>query len=135
MADKKLPQLVQGARYGPETMRNYTSGSRAKIKYDPDFKPQYYQPKSQAEYDAWVKKGKEQDLAIDTNRNSEPPGRAKGGPVQKGKKYIVGEKGPETFVPKQTGKIVPAPVKRQPGGMGRPKVVSKGVTKMPFKKK
>lgn len=35
------------------------------------------------------------------------PGRAKGGPVKKGKKYIVGEKGPEVFVPKKSGKVVP----------------------------
>ena len=28
------------------------------------------------------------------------PSRAKGGPVKKGKRYLVGEKGPEKFVPK-----------------------------------
>lgn len=33
--------------------------------------------------------------------------RKKGGPVKKGKKYIVGEKGPEVFVPKKDGKIIP----------------------------
>ena len=33
--------------------------------------------------------------------------RAKGGPVKKGKKYIVGEKGPEVFIPKKAGRIVP----------------------------
>ena len=64
-----------------------------------------------------------------------PDERAKGGPVKKGKKYIVGEKGPEMFVPERSGKIVPNTVKRQPGGRGRPQTVSKDITKMPFKKK
>ena len=32
--------------------------------------------------------------------------RKRGGPVKKGKKYIVGEKGPELFIPKKIGKIV-----------------------------
>ncbi|WP_426229289.1 tape measure protein [Pararhizobium sp. DWP3-4] len=35
------------------------------------------------------------------------PGRERGGPVQKGKPYIVGEKRPEVFVPTQSGRIVP----------------------------
>jgi len=34
-------------------------------------------------------------------------GRATGGPVAAGVPYIVGERGPEVFVPKLTGKIVP----------------------------
>jgi hypothetical protein len=37
--------------------------------------------------------------------------RVKGGPVKPGKKYVVGEKGPETFVPSQPGRIVPNRVK------------------------
>ena len=36
-----------------------------------------------------------------------PPGRAKGGPVQAGKPYLVGEEGPEIIVPKQSGTVVP----------------------------
>ena len=35
------------------------------------------------------------------------PARRKGGPVKKGKAYKVGEDGPEKFVPKEDGKIVP----------------------------
>ncbi len=35
------------------------------------------------------------------------PGRAAGGPVQAGLPYIVGERGPEVFVPKTSGYIVP----------------------------
>lgn len=35
------------------------------------------------------------------------PGRASGGPVTSGKPYIVGEKGPELFVPSQNGGIIP----------------------------
>jgi hypothetical protein len=36
-----------------------------------------------------------------------PPGRAEGGPVSKGNPYLVGEKGPEMFVPDTSGDIVP----------------------------
>lgn len=52
------------------------------------------------------------------------PGLATGGPAQAGKPYIVGEKGPELFVPKQAGTVIPnnklgsqptaAPVQQQP---------------------
>lgn len=35
------------------------------------------------------------------------PGLAEGGPVKAGKPYLVGEKGPELFVPPGSGKIVP----------------------------
>lgn len=35
------------------------------------------------------------------------PGRAAGGPVQSGMGYIVGERGPELFIPKTSGNIIP----------------------------
>src|SRR5690606_16667076 len=35
------------------------------------------------------------------------PGRAMGGPVQAGRAYVVGERGPELFVPRQSGTVVP----------------------------
>jgi hypothetical protein len=35
------------------------------------------------------------------------PGRAAGGPVMAGSPYIVGERGPELFVPGRSGNIVP----------------------------
>lgn len=35
------------------------------------------------------------------------PGRARGGPVEAGETYMVGEGGPELFVPRQAGTIVP----------------------------
>ena len=35
------------------------------------------------------------------------PGRAMGGPVSSGSPYVVGEKGPELFVPHASGTIVP----------------------------
>ena len=35
------------------------------------------------------------------------PGKAIGGPVQAGKPYMVGERGPEMFVPSRSGSIVP----------------------------
>lgn len=59
----------------------------------PDITPKAAPGTSAANREIWEAKG--------------VPGRAKGGPVKKGKEYIVGEKGPEKFVPKQSGKIVP----------------------------
>jgi len=38
------------------------------------------------------------------------PGRATGGPVAPGRGYVVGERGPELFVPTASGRIEPAPV-------------------------
>lgn len=35
------------------------------------------------------------------------PGRATGGPVSPGQAYLVGEKGPELFVPTSAGSIAP----------------------------
>jgi hypothetical protein len=34
-------------------------------------------------------------------------GRANGGPVSRGTSYVVGERGPELFVPNTSGKIIP----------------------------
>jgi hypothetical protein len=39
------------------------------------------------------------------------PHRATGGPVQRGKPYVVGEQGPEVFRPKQKGRIDPNAVR------------------------
>ncbi|MDD5774268.1 MAG: hypothetical protein PHX78_12475 [bacterium] len=39
--------------------------------------------------------------------SSNIPGRARGGRVSRGSAYIVGEKGPETFIPGESGKIIP----------------------------
>lgn len=41
------------------------------------------------------------------------PGRATGGPVVPGRAYVVGERGPEVFVPTSSGQVVPG------GGAGR----------------
>ena len=38
----------------------------------------------------------------------ELPGRAAGGPVDMGRAYMVGERGPELFVPGASGQIVPS---------------------------
>ena len=35
--------------------------------------------------------------------------KARGGPVSRGEAYLVGEEGPEMFVPRQSGAIIPAP--------------------------
>lgn len=43
------------------------------------------------------------------------PGRATGGPVAPGRAYVVGERGPEVFVPTAAGRIETGPV----GGEGR----------------
>ena len=40
------------------------------------------------------------------------PGRATGGPVSPGSAYLVGERGPEVFVPTSAGRVEPA----APGG-------------------
>lgn len=37
------------------------------------------------------------------------PGKAIGGPVSPGRPYLVGERGPELFVPTASGRIAPAP--------------------------
>ena len=49
------------------------------------------------------------------------PGKAKGGPVTGGSPYIVGEKGPELFVPGSSGNIVP---NNELGGSGANIVVN-----------
>ena len=54
------------------------------------------------------------ERALNKNNPDYIPGRAKGGPVKKGKKYVVGEKGPEIFVPKASGKIIPNTPKPKP---------------------
>ena len=43
------------------------------------------------------------------------PGRATGGPVSPGRGYVVGERGPELFVPTSAGRVEAA----LPGGRGR----------------
>ena len=50
------------------------------------------------------------------------PGRAKGGPVSAGQPYVVGEKGPELFVPTRSGTVIPN------GGGGVNSVVNVTVT-------
>ena len=49
------------------------------------------------------------------------PGLAQGGPAQAGQPYMVGEKGPELFVPKQSGTVVP---NGQLGGMQQPQQIN-----------
>lgn len=44
--------------------------------------------------------------------------RAKGGPVDPNKPYVVGEEGPETFVPATSGMIVPHTAAQSGGGIG-----------------
>jgi len=53
------------------------------------------------------------------------PGKASGGPVQKGQPYMVGEKGPELFVPPGAGTIVPN------NKLGQSKGVSTGAVNAP----
>ena len=42
------------------------------------------------------------------------PGRATGGPVSPGRGYLVGERGPELFVPTSAGRVNPTPETAQP---------------------
>lgn len=42
------------------------------------------------------------------------PGRAMGGPVVSGQPYVVGERGPELFVPRSSGTVVPNHAMQQP---------------------
>jgi phage-related minor tail protein len=44
------------------------------------------------------------------------PGRAAGGPVEAGQPYMVGERGPELFVPRASGRIVPNNIASRGGG-------------------
>jgi hypothetical protein len=46
------------------------------------------------------------------------PGRAAGGPVEAGQPYMVGERGPELFVPRASGRIVPNNVASRGNGGG-----------------
>jgi hypothetical protein len=60
--------------------------------------------------------------------------RAEGGPVNSGRSYLVGERGPELFVPGSSGSIVPNDAMRSGGGGGGPSVnitynIAAGVTK------
>lgn len=60
--------------------------------------------------------------------------RADGGPVGSGKSYVVGERGPELFVPGSSGSIVPNDAMRSGGGNGGPSIninynISAGVSR------
>ena len=46
-------------------------------------------------------------LGYQANAIGTLPGRATGGPVEQGQPYIVGEEGPELYVPNQSGTILP----------------------------
>ena len=50
-------------------------------------------------------------------------GKAKGGPVSGGTPYIVGEKGPELFIPGASGTVIPNNQLQGSGGMGATSVV------------
>ena len=44
---------------------------------------------------------------VNAIKNQKPPKREFGGPVSKGKSFLVGERGPEMFTPNQSGNITP----------------------------
>jgi len=44
---------------------------------------------------------------VNAIKNQKPPKREFGGPVSKGKSFLVGERGPELFTPNQSGGITP----------------------------
>lgn len=47
------------------------------------------------------------DLGSGSSGGGKPSGKAVGGPVNEGQPYIIGERGPELFVPNTSGTIVP----------------------------
>ena len=47
------------------------------------------------------------DAGNNNNKKGADGARAKGGPVRGGGSYLVGERGPELFIPDQSGRIVP----------------------------
>jgi phage-related minor tail protein len=51
------------------------------------------------------------------------PGRATGGPVSPGRAYLVGERGPEVFLPTNSGQVMPGG-----GGQGAPRDVRVSIT-------
>ena len=51
------------------------------------------------------------------------PARAEGGPVQSGKPYLVGERGPEIVVPAQNGTVIPNKA-ISPSRLGRDKAMA-----------
>lgn len=53
-------------------------------------------------------------------------GRASGGPVAAGRAYVVGERGPELFVPQSSGQIAPSG-----GGMNAAAIVEEWLARMP----
>jgi hypothetical protein len=61
-----------------------------------------------------------------------PPGKALGGPVSRGFPYIVGERGPELFVPAMSGSIIPnhdLPTGARPGeGISRDSMATRPAT-------
>jgi phage-related protein len=54
------------------------------------------------------KPGETQSEVDNFNRNMAAAGRASGGPVRAGTGYLVGEEGPELFIPGVSGTIIPA---------------------------
>lgn len=56
--------------------------------------------------------------------------RASGGPVEAGKAYLVGEKGPEPFIPKVSGTILPNASLAAMAGSGGGGTVQVNITAM-----
>lgn len=56
--------------------------------------------------------------ANDTGGTLRLPGRANGGPVEAGKAYMVGEEGPEPFIPGRSGVILPSHILEARGSQG-----------------
>jgi hypothetical protein len=54
-------------------------------------------------------KALEQDLGFKWQDIFHNPFRARGGPIESGKPYIVGEEGPELIVPRSSGTVITAP--------------------------
>jgi len=143
LAQEKLDLLKENTRLTEEMQAKLTEPTRTKIEElakEAEFKDMLHKENIKNVDDlrnienlAWQEKAKEleeeflarkkiYDMAVETanvtggGTSYEPyDGRYAGGPVTGGTPYIVGEKGPELFVPNNSGQIIP---NNQLGGSG-----------------
>lgn len=89
-------------RQGPGGLETYVDG-------DLDSKWVSVSPAEAAEIDKKGPRALEilERIKKRNNLTAQPEARAEGGPVEAGKPYLVGEKGPEVIVPEKRGRVIP----------------------------
>jgi hypothetical protein len=104
------PMALAFAQVGDESAVSMLSSARQKIKEEAE------------DFQKWVASKLKSRVTVEVEYravNTPPVGaRAAGGPVMGGSPYIVGERGPELFVPNVSGTIVPNHDLRSGGGSG-----------------